>query len=200
MIEYVKGQIDEITPASAVIDCSGVGYFLNITLNTYTALQGKKEAKLYVYEAIREDAYILFGFATKDERQFFIQLLTVSGVGGNTARMILSAFSPSELCNIIVSGNDKLLTTVKGLGKKTAQKIIVELKDKVDGYEFSGSQASPVAVQQPAFNSEVYDEAVNALKMLGFGAAAVVKVVKSILTDEPDAHVETVIKKALKLL
>ena len=200
MIEYVKGQIDEITPASAVIDCSGVGYFLNITLNTYTALQGKKEAKLYVYEAIREDAYILFGFATKDERQFFIQLLTVSGVGGNTARMILSAFSPSELCNIIVSGNDKLLTTVKGLGKKTAQKIIVELKDKVDGYEFSGSQSSPVAVQHPAFNSEVYDEAVNALKMLGFGAAAVVKVVKSILTDEPDAHVETVIKKSLKLL
>ncbi len=200
MIEYVKGQIDEITPTSAVIDCGGVGYFLNITLNTYTALQGKKEARLYVYEAIREDAYVLFGFATKVERQFFVQLLTVSGVGGNTSRMILSAFSPAELCNIIVSGNDKLLTTVKGLGKKTAQKIIVELKDKVDGYEFSGTQSAQTAASQTAINTEVYDEAVNALKMLGFSAAAVVKVVKSILTDNPDAHVETVIKKALKLL
>lgn len=199
MIEYVKGQIDELTPASAVIDCNGVGYFLNISLNTFTAIQHKKEAKLYVYEAIREDAYVLFGFATKEERQFFLLLITVSGVGGNTARMILSAFSPSELGNIISSNNDKMLTTVKGLGKKTAQKIIVELKDKVDGLDLGG-QSMDLGVQSSPVNTEVYNEATNALKMLGFAPPAVVKVVKTILQDSPEASVEEVIKKALKML
>lgn len=199
MIEYLKGKVDDLTPASVVIDCNGVGYFLNITLNTFSAIQGKEVAKLYVYEAIREDAYVLFGFITKEERQLFIHLLSVSGVGGNTARMILSAFSPSELCNIIASGNDRLLTTVKGLGKKTAQKVIVELKDKVDAYEYATDNTSSQA-QQVAINSIIYDEAVNALKLLGFSAASVVKTVKSILTDSPDDSVETVIKKALKML
>lgn len=199
MIEYLKGKVDDLTPASVVIDCNGVGYFLNITLNTFSAIQGKEVAKLYVYEAIREDAYVLFGFITKEERQLFIHLLSVSGVGGNTARMILSAFSTSELCNIIASGNDRLLTTVKGLGKKTAQKVIVELKDKVDAYEYATDNTSSQA-QQVAINSIIYDEAVNALKLLGFSAASVVKTVKSILTDSPDDSVETVIKKALKML
>lgn len=199
MIEYLKGKVDDLTPASVVIDCNGVGYFLNITLNTFSAIQGKEVAKLYVYEAIREDAYVLFGFITKEERQLFIHLLSVSGVGGNTARMILSAFSPSELCNIIASGNDRLLTTVKGLGKKTAQKVIVELKDKVDAYEYATDNTSSQA-QQVAINSIIYDEAINALKLLGFSAASVVKTVKSILTDSPDDSVETVIKKALKML
>lgn len=199
MIEYLKGKVDDLTPASVVIDCNGVGYFLNITLNTFSAIQGKEVAKLYVYEAIREDAYVLFGFITKEERQLFIHLLSVSGVGGNTARMILSAFSTSELCNIIASGNDRLLTTVKGLGKKTAQKVIVELKDKVDAYEYATDNTSSQA-QQVAINSIIYDEAINALKLLGFSAASVVKTVKSILTDSPDDSVETVIKKALKML
>ena len=198
MIEFVRGKIDDLTPASAVIDCNGVGYFLNISLNTFTAIQGKEVAKLYVFEAIREDAYVLFGFISKEERQFFLQLISVSGVGGNTARMILSAFSPAELASIISTGNDRLLTTVKGLGKKTAQKIIVELKDKVDALEFSGS--SSTAAQQPVLNQEVYDEAVNALKLLGFNAPAVVKAVKSILQDSPNDSVEAVIKKALKML
>ncbi len=199
MIEYLKGKVDDLTPASVVIDCNGVGYFLNITLNTFSAIQGKEVAKLYVYEAIREDAYVLFGFITKEERQLFIHLLSVSGVGGNTARMILSAFSTSELCNIVASGNDRLLTTVKGLGKKTAQKVIVELKDKVDAYEYATDNTSSQA-QQVAINSIIYDEAINALKLLGFSAASVVKTVKSILTDSPDDSVETVIKKALKML
>lgn len=199
MIEFVRGKIDEITPASAVIDCNGVGYFLNISVNTFSAIQGKETAKLYVYEAIREDAYVLFGFASKEERQFFILLLAVSGVGGNTARMILSAFSPAELCNIIATNNDRLLSTVKGLGKKTSQKIIVELRDKVDGLEY-GSANSDSSTSQPNINAEVYDEAVNALKLLGFNAAAVVKAVKSILQDSPDDTVEKVIKKALKML
>lgn len=199
MIEYLKGKIDELNPASAVVECGGVGYFLNISLNSFTAIQGKEVAKLYVYEAIREDAHVLYGFATKEERQFFMNLISVSGVGGNTARMILSAFSPAELCNIIASGNDRLLTTVKGLGKKTAQKVIVELKDKVDVYDYT-TEVSASGTKQVAINSVVYDEAVNALKLLGFAAVAVVKVVKQILTDSPDDTVETVIKKALKML
>lgn len=199
MIEFLRGKLIEITPASAIVDCNGVGYFLNISLNTYTSIQGKSEATLYVFESIREDAYVLFGFSTKAERQFFIQLLSVSGVGGNTSRMILSAFSPAELSNIIVSGNDRLLTTVKGLGKKTAQKIIVELRDKIDPYEFEGSQSSSVK-SSVVLNTEVYEEAVNALKLLGFSASAVVKTVKFILQDSPEDTVESVIKKALKML
>ena len=132
MIDFVKGKIDELTPATAVIECAGgVGYALNISLNTYSAIQDKQEVKLYVYEAIREDTWVLFGFASKAERELFLLLLTVSGVGGNTARMVLSSFSVSELATIITENNDRLLATVKGLGKKTAQKIILELKDKV---------------------------------------------------------------------
>ena len=119
MIEYVKGQIAELTPAIAVIDCHGVGYGLNISLNTFSALQGKQEAKLYVYEAIREDAYVLYGFSTRQERALFLLLISVSGIGGNTARMILSALTPAELVNVISSGNDKLLKTVKGIGLKS---------------------------------------------------------------------------------
>ena len=119
MIEYVKGQIAELAPAIAVIDCHGVGYGLNISLNTFSALQGKQEAKLYVYEAIREDAYVLYGFSTRQERALFLLLISVSGIGGNTARMILSALTPAELVNVISSGNDKLLKTVKGIGLKT---------------------------------------------------------------------------------
>ena len=201
MLHHLKGSIDELTPTTAVIDCGGVGYLLNISLNTFTAIQGKHEAKLYVYEAIREDAYVLFGFATRDEREFFTQLITVSGVGGNTARMILSAFSVTELSGIIASGNDRMLTTVKGLGKKTAQKVIVELKDRVASL---GIPAAAAGVQtgdlMSLMNNEVYDEAVEALKMLGFAQAAVTKVVKKILTESPADAVEVVIKKALKML
>ena len=109
MIEYLNGKLDNLTPATATVECHGVGYLLNISLNTYSAIQGKDSVKLYVYEAIREDAWVLFGFATIQERQLFLQLISVSGVGGNTARTILSAFSPAELCDIIINGNDKML-------------------------------------------------------------------------------------------
>lgn len=198
MIEYIKGELTEITPALAVIECNGVGYGVNVSLNTYSAIQGKKDVKLYIYEAIREDAYMLYGFASKQERELFLLLITVSGIGGNTARMILSALSPSELCNVISSGNEKLLKTVKGIGLKTAQRIIVELKDKIA--TIGVDSAMPVSTVVSSVQTEIYEEAVSALTMLGFAQAPSQKVVASILKEEPDAAVEKVIKLALKRL
>ena len=198
MIEYIKGEIAEITPALAVIDCNGIGYAINISLNTYSAIQGKTKIKLYIHEAIREDAHVLYGFSTKQERELFLLLISVSGIGGNTARMILSALSPAELCNVISSGNDKLLKSVKGIGLKTAQRIIVDLKDKIasTGMEtVSGSIAS----LSPA-NSEIHDEAIAALTMLGFAQAPSQKVVSAILKEDSNLSVENVIKLALKRL
>ncbi len=200
MIEYVKGRLDDLTPATATVECHGVGYLLNISLNTYSAVQGKDEVRLYVYEAIREDAYVLFGFSTKEERSLFLQLISVSGIGGNTARMILSAYSPAELCDIILNGNDKLLKTVKGLGAKTAQRIIVELKDKVVQLGISPTAAETSDDAAPALNQQVHDDAVEALRALGYPPAPVAKVVRAILKDDPSASVERVIKMAFKML
>lgn len=198
MIEYIKGELVDATPAWVVVECNGLGYGINVSLNTYSAVQGKKEVKLYIYEAIREDAYVLYGFATRQERELFLLLISVSGIGGNTARMILSALSPSELCNVIGSGNDKLLKTVKGIGLKTAQRIIVELKDKI---EVTGIEsAATVKLVAVAANTEIYEEAVAALTMLGFAQAPSQKVTAQILKEEPDAPVEKVIKLALKRL
>lgn len=199
MIEYIKGKLDEATPALAVVDCNGVGYGINISLNTYSAIQGKKDIKLYIYEAIREDAYVLYGFATKEERELFLLLISVSGIGGNTARMILSALSPSELCNVISSGNEKLLKTVKGIGLRTAQRIIVDLKDKIATVNMPATGGIGTSTISTA-NSEIYEEAVAALTMLGFAAAPSQKVTNAILQEEPDAPVERVIKLALKRL
>lgn len=199
MIEYIKGAVAELSPATAVIDCNGLGYAINISLNTYSAIQGKSNCKLYIYEAIREDAYVLYGFAAKQERELFLLLISVSGIGGNTARMILSALSPAELVNVISTENATLLKTVKGIGLKTAQRIIVDLKDKIK----TGSIATGDSLTGsllPALNAEVQEEAVSALTMLGFAAAPSQKVVMSILKEEPEAPVEKVIKLALKRL
>jgi len=200
MIEYIRGIIDELTPAQATIEAHGVGYMLNISLNTYTALQGKSEARLFVYESIREDAWTLFGFATKQERELFLMLISVSGVGGNTARTMLSSFTTPELASLIMDGNERMLKTVKGLGAKTAQRIIVELRDKVVSLGLETTSTPSDNTAQPAYNSEVYNEACEALKMLGFPPAPVAKTVKAILKDEPTAPVERVIKLALKML
>ena len=200
MIEYLSGKLDAITPATATVECYGVGYLLNISLNTFSAIQGKQDVRLYVYESIREDAWVLFGFATIQERQLFTQLLSVSGVGGNTARTILSAFSPAELCDVILNGDEKMLKTVKGLGSKTSQRIIVELKDKVASLGITPVAATQGDEPAAAFNKQVYEDATEALKALGYSPAPVAKAVKAILKDEPEATVEKVIKRAFKML
>ena len=201
MIEYIRGGLAELSPATAVIDCNGLGYAVNISLNTYAAIQGKKECKLYIYEAIREDAYILYGFADKQERELFLLLISVSGIGGNTARMILSALSPAELVNVISTENANLLKTVKGIGLKTAQRVIVDLKDTIKtGATSAGSTIGSLGGMLSAANGQVQEEAIAALTMLGFAQAPSQKVVLTILKEEPDAPVEQVIKLALKRL
>ncbi|MBS7410731.1 MAG: Holliday junction branch migration protein RuvA [Muribaculaceae bacterium] len=193
MYDYLRGEIAEIAPTYAVIDCGGVGYYVNISLNTYTAIQNLREAKLFVYEAIREDAYTLFGFRDKQEREMFELLISVSGVGPNTARMILSSLTVDDLMSVIASGNSGMLKSVKGIGAKTAQRIIVDLKDKVTGV----GDAAAAAEQG---SGEAYDEAVAALIMLGFTRAAVQKTVGKLLREQPTLKVEEIIKMALKLL
>jgi Holliday junction DNA helicase RuvA len=197
MIEYIKGELTELTPAYATVEAAGVGYGLNISLITYTAIQNKKEVKLWVFEAIREDAHVLYGFFNKKEREMFLLLITVSGVGANTARMMLSSMSVSELCNAITTGNARAIQAIKGIGKMTAQRIIVDLRDKVvalgiaDEIPAGGQMSAPV-------NNQVKDEAVSALTMLGFSPAPTQKVVIQILQEQPDLPVEQVVKLALK--
>lgn len=195
MLDYIKGDLVELTPAAAVIDVGGLGYIAHISLNTYSALNGLKECKLYVYEAIREDAHQLFGFRDKRERELFLLLISVSGVGANTARMVLSSLSPFELESAISSGNSTVLKTVKGIGGKTAERIIIDLKDKVKVVE---SEATSNATQ--AISSESGQEAVAALSMLGFNTAASQKVVNKIVKSDPALSVEQIIKQALKML
>lgn len=197
MIEYIKGELTDLTPALATIEAAGVGYGLNISLNTYSAIQGKKEVKLYVYEAIREDSYVLYGFINKKEREMFLLLITVNGVGANTARMMLSGMSVSELCNAISTGNARLIQGIKGIGKMTAQRIIVDLRDKIVSLGIADEIPAGGAVQTPV-NNAVRDEAVSALTMLGFAPAPSQKVVVAILQEQPDAPVEQVVKLALK--
>ena len=193
MIEYIKGEIAEITPTYTVIDNNGIGYFVNISLNTYTSLQNSKNATIYIYEAIREDAHILYGFHNKHEREMFMLLISVSGVGPNSARMILSSLSPSELETAIATSGVAALKAVKGIGAKTAQRIIVDLKDKIK------APSDTLNIQVPA-NNEIFEEALAALVMLGFSQQASQKVLKKLLSDTQELNVENVIKKALKMM
>ena len=196
MIEYIKGEIVELTPARLILECGGVGYELNISLTTYSAFNGKATGNLFVYEVIREDAHLLFGFAERVERELFLLLTSVSGVGPNTARMILSSLPPKELVEAIASKNEAVLTAVKGIGLKTAQRILVDLKNKVKNVEGLAS----VEVTEAPSNGAVAEEAVAALVMLGFQKAASQKAVTAILKGSPAMAVEQVIKTALRML
>ena len=193
MIEYIKGTLAELTPTYAVIDCNGVGYLLNISVPTFSSLEGKNDAKLLVHEAIREDAHTLYGFINEQERSLFRLLIGVSGVGANTARMILSSIAAPQLEQIILSGDHTTLKKVKGIGSKTAERIIVDLKDKI-------KPVSDTLVLQQSATNEVFDEALAALVMLGFNRLQSQKVLKKIFDNEPNIKVETAIKKALSMM
>ena len=196
MIEFIQGKIEELTPTKAVIlTAGGVAYDLSISVYTYSAIQGKEDCRLYVYEAIREDAYVLYGFSGKQERELFLMLISVPGIGGASARMILSSFSPSELIGIISSGNDSLLKKVKGRGAKTAQRSSVDLHDKIG---VAQSDDMPLDLQTSIQTGQVATEAITALVTLGFPQAASQKVVQAILKEQDGLNVESVIREALK--
>ncbi len=195
MYEYIKGTVAEVAPAYAVIETGGVGYYLHISLETFSAIEHAAEAKLFVHYVVREDAQLLYGFSTKVERELFRLLISVSGVGGNTARMILSTYSPRELQGIISSGNAVLLKNVKGLGLKTAQKIIVDLSGKLMTLGI-GEEGPAVA----APDGGGVEEALEALVMLGFARTAAEKAVRGVVRESPSAPVEEVVRMALKRL
>lgn len=194
MIEYVHGEVTELTPAFAVVECGGVGYGLNISLTTYGALAVGKSVRLYVHEAVREDAYTLYGFIDRRERELFLALISVSGVGPGTARMILSSLSPAELEQVITGGNAGALKSIKGIGAKTAERIIIDLRDKIKG------GGDTLLINSTPRQQEIQDEAVAALVMLGFPQTASQKAVQKLLKDTPTLSVEALIKTALKML
>ena len=194
MIEYIKGDIKELSPARMILECNGIGYEIHISLTTYDVCREQSVGKLFIHEIIREDAHLLYGFATKDEREMFLLLTSVSGVGANTARTLLSSVPPSEMIQIIASGDEKSLTMIKGIGSKTAQRIIVDLKNKVRAAEGKITQITR------SERTEVAEEAVAALVMLGFQKAASQKAVEMILKKSSETKVEQIIKTALKML
>ena len=196
MYEYISGKLTEIAPTYAVVEAAGVGYYINISLQTFSAIEAQSDVRLYVHFTVREDAQLLYGFATKIERELFRNLISVSGVGGNTARMILSTYSSSELRNIIATENAVLLKNVKGLGLKTAQKIIVELSGKMLELGADKPEVVQVATAKPA----AYDETLSALQMLGFQRSASDKVVKAIFSESPEISVEEAVRQALRRL
>lgn len=201
MIDYIKGNVEELNPTTAIVEACGVGYELTISLGTFSSIQGKEQVKLYVYEAIREDAHQLFGFATKLERQLFLLLISVSGVGGSTARVMLSAFSPSELAEIIRDENIAMLKSIKGIGPKAANRIVVELKDKISlDMSVEGGEKTSNSNAMSSAQKEVACEAISALTMLGFSPAPSQKAVHQIIKNTPDIAVEQIIKQALKML
>ena len=199
MIDYIKGTITELTPTSVVLETGGIGYFINISLTTYSSLNKKEDAHLFVYEAIREDAHLLFGFMNRSERQLFLLLISVPGIGANTARVIMSSYSASEIQQMIAGGDVVSLNTIKGIGTKTAQRIIVDLMDKI--LKISDTDGSlPKGSTLGAGSNTLREETVAALTMLGFAAVASQKVVEKIIRENASLTVEQVIKQALKML
>ena len=197
MIEYIKGEITDITPTYCVLETNGIGYMLNVSLVTYQELQGQSAARLYVYENIREDAHVLYGFWTKAERELFLLLISVSGVGASTARMILSSFTVAELQEIIATGNVNAIKSVKGIGLKSAQRIIVDLKDKIGTMHNAQCTMHNVVV---GANNENMEEAVAALVALGFQKVASVKVVEKLMKEDASMAVGKIVKRALSMM
>ncbi len=193
MIDYIKGKLTELTPTFLIIDNEGIGYFLSISLSTFTKLEGKTECKILVHEVIREDSHQLFGFAEKEERDIFRLLISVSGVGASTARMMLSSLNSEEIEKAILGADVNTLKSVKGIGLKTAERIIVDLKDKL------GKQSGTGEIFAFTDNTK-REEALSALVMLGFGKSAVLKVLDRIIREEKNLTVEDMIKRALKSL
>ncbi|AEV32893.1 Holliday junction branch migration protein RuvA [Owenweeksia hongkongensis] len=192
MIYYIEGKLTEVTPTYAVLDCAGVGYLVNITLSTYSNICAKPSVKLFTHAIYKEDSQTLFGFNAKSERDIFIQLISVSGVGGNTARVILSSLSSEEVISAISSENVRLLQSIKGIGAKTAQRIIIDLKDKVTGIETSiTTMGAPAGVKV---------EAASALEVLGYTPKQTERLLVQLTGETPDAGVEEIIKQALKRL
>lgn len=194
MFEYIKGSIADLTPTYIIVDCGGVGYYVNISLQTYSSIEGKKDALVYLHQVIREDAHLLFGFASKEERDLFRLLISVSGVGANTARVILSSMSAIEIQKVIMQADVNALKQIKGIGLKTAQRIVVDLKDKVSGKDLESAQLFT------SINNTTRQEALSALVMLGFNKAAAEKVLDQLLKVESNQSVEGLIKLALKQL
>jgi Holliday junction DNA helicase RuvA len=191
MIDYIKGEITQITPTFLTMETGGIGYLINISLTTYSALETKKSFKILIHEVIREDSHQLFGFSSNEERDIFRLLISVSGVGANTARMMLSSLTPDEIEKAILGSDSNLIKSVKGIGLKTAQRIIIDLKDKVGKHAGSGE------IFAFADNTR-HDEALSALVMLGFAKSAVSKVLDKIVREEKNLSVEDMIKRALK--
>ncbi|MBN1116325.1 MAG: Holliday junction branch migration protein RuvA [Bacteroidales bacterium] len=193
MYEYIKGKITELTPAFAIIETSGIGYYINITLNTFSELQGKEECKLFLHQSIREDAHVLFGFIQNSEREMFRLLISVSGVGPNTARMMLSSMPTPEVKTAIVNEDVKTLQKIKGIGGKSAQRIIIDLKDKI---QISAEDQLFV----PALDNTLKIETLSALEVLGFQIKHAGKTVDKLISENPGISVEDLIKQALKVL
>ncbi|MEE4198658.1 MAG: Holliday junction branch migration protein RuvA [Bacteroidales bacterium] len=191
MYEFISGEIKESYPTYIVLENSGIGYFIHISVNTYTRISGKESCKLYIYEAIREDAHQLYGFYDKKERDIFLQLISVSGVGANTARMMLSSLHADEIQNAILQGDVNLLKSIKGIGAKSAQRIIVDLRDKIGKSDDAEQIISTL-------NNTIKDEALSALVMLGFPKAKVEKLIHTILKEQNDLTVEDLVKESLK--
>jgi Holliday junction DNA helicase RuvA len=193
MIDYIKGEITQITPTFLTMETGGIGYFINISLTTFSKLEGKKDFKILVHEVIREDSHLLFGFADIVERDIFRLLISVSGVGANTARMMLSSLSPAEIEKAILGSEADILKSVKGIGLKTAQRIIVDLKDKLGKHAGSGEIFT-------FSDNTKREEALSALVMLGFAKSTILKVLDKIVREEKNLTVEDIIKRALKNL
>jgi Holliday junction DNA helicase RuvA len=193
MITHLEGKLVEKNPTDVVIDCNGVGYFINISLHTFSQIPDREHLKLYTYLQVREDSHSLYGFSSKTEREIFKLLISVSGIGANTARTMLSSLTPEQVKEGIASGDVALIQSVKGIGAKTAQRVIIDLKDKVlKVYGIDELSLIP--------NNTNKDEALSALDVLGFNKKQSEKVVDRILKVEPDAEVEHIIKEALKNL